>query len=104
MLSAARLPQVRAEACISHYKPVENEAKYRTMFGRTKNSIKKRIVLPTTQQAYVKKIEIDWTLRDNRSLSSKFEATVADVNDPVTPIHSSFSSFCFAVCVYYVVS
>ena len=28
MLSAARLPQVRAEVSVAHYKPFENEVKF----------------------------------------------------------------------------
>ena len=33
MLSAERLPQVRAEAFASHYKPVENEVKFVEKFN-----------------------------------------------------------------------
>ena len=51
------------------------------------------------QHARRQKFETDWTLRDNSSLSSKFEAIKVDVSDLVIPIYLRFSCLLCAVCV-----
>ena len=51
----------------------------------------KSLVLPTMLHAWRHKLENERTPRDNSSLISKFEATVADVSDPMNPAHSRFA-------------